>query len=251
MPTPACSTSDLLTKIADELAHVIAQVGSQPDAVLAEVAVVAPAEQAALDRLNLDTRVAYEFHSLPQMFEEQVARTPDAAAIVFHGQSISYRELQARANQVANLLVARGVKRGDLVGVLMDRSTEMVVSLWAVLKVGAAYVPLDPAYPSHRLAIMVEDARPALILTQAARIEQVAAVKAEAVAVDRPDTFDGVSTATPHVAIEAERFGLRDVHVGLDRPAQGGHGHARQHPELLSEARSRSSPGIRPPPGWG
>jgi non-ribosomal peptide synthetase component F/methionyl-tRNA formyltransferase/acyl carrier protein len=193
----------LLTKIAAELAHVIAQVGSQPDAVLAEVAVVAPAEQAALDRLNLDTRVAYEFHSLPQMFEEQVARTPDAAAVVFHGQSISYRELQARANQVANLLVARGVKRGDLVGVLMDRSIEMVVSLWGVLKVGAAYVPLDPAYPSHRLAIMVEDARPALILTQAARIEQVAAVQAEAVAVDRPDTFDGVSTATPHVAIEA------------------------------------------------
>ena len=86
---------------------------------------------------------------------------------------------------------------------------------------------------------MVEDARPALILTQAARIEQVAAVKAEAVAVDRPDTFDGVSTDDASRRDRAERCGLRDVHVGLDRPTQGGHGHARQHPELLSEARSR------------
>jgi non-ribosomal peptide synthetase component F/methionyl-tRNA formyltransferase len=193
----------LLTKIADELAHVVSQVAADCEKRLADVDIVAPAEQALLDRLNLDTRIAYEFLSLPQMFDEQAARTPEATAIVFHGQSISYRELHFRANQLANLLIARGVKRGDLVGVLMDRSIEMVVSLWAALKVGAAYVPLDPAYPSHRLAMMVEDARPALILTQTARIDQVAELKAAAIAVDEPSIFDGVGSESPSVPIEA------------------------------------------------
>ena len=159
----------LLAKIADELAHVVAQIGTNPHAVLADVAVVVPSEQAVLDRWNDDTRVDYEPTSLPRMFEAQVERTPDATAVVFRGECVSYRQLNARANQLANLLIARGVKRGDLVGVLMDRSVEMVVSLFAVLKAGAAYVPMDPAYPPHRLAIMVEDAGPAVILTQASR----------------------------------------------------------------------------------
>jgi non-ribosomal peptide synthetase component F/methionyl-tRNA formyltransferase len=194
----------ILAKIAEELAHVVAQIGSNPQAVLADVAVVAPCEQTVLDRWNDVTRVDYEPLSVPRMFEAQVERSPEATAIVFRGASISYRELNLRANQLANLLIARGVKQGDLVGVLMDRSVEMVVSLYAVLKAGAAYVPMDPAYPSHRLAIMVEDAAPAVILTQASRVAQVESMKAQLVVVDRPNVLDGQSTKAPSVAIEPD-----------------------------------------------
>ena len=91
----------------------------------------------------------------------------------FHGKSITYRQLDTRSNKLANLLIARGVGRGDVVGVLMDRSIEMVVSMYAALKAGAAYVPMDPAYPAHRLQIMAEDAQPKVILTEASRADEL------------------------------------------------------------------------------
>lgn len=192
----------LLAKIAKELEHIVAQIGGNPQFAVADVAAVAPDEQALLDRWNDGTRVSYEPRSLPQMFEAQVKRTPDKTAVVFRGESITYRELAARANKIANLLIARGVNRGDRVAVLMDRSIEMVVSLYGVLKAGAAYVPLDPAYPSHRLAIMVEDAQPTIILTEASRAGQLAAHHAQIVVVDRLNAEDGLSALAPAVGIE-------------------------------------------------
>ncbi len=101
------------------------------------------------------------------LFEAQAERTPDAPAVVFEGQALSYRELEARANQVAGQLVAMGVMRGSLVGIHVERSLEMVVGVLGVLKAGAAYVPLDPGFPADRLAYMVADAGAAVVLTQA------------------------------------------------------------------------------------
>jgi non-ribosomal peptide synthetase component F len=194
----------LLAKIAAEFTHVLTQLGTDTQAALADVSIVAQAEQTLLDRLNEETRLAYEPLSLTGRFEAQVAKTPDATAVVFRDQSISYRQLNLRANQLANLLIARGVKRGDLVGVLMDRSWEMVASLYAVLKTGAAYVPMDPAYPSHRLQIMVEDAGAAVILTQESRAAQLASVAAETIVVDRPSVLEGVSSSLPRVDFEPD-----------------------------------------------
>jgi len=200
---PEVIDGQLLEKIADELAHVLAQINVAAPVTLSDISVVTPREQADLARLNEATRQAYDFRSLPQMFEAQVERTPDAAAIVFRGTSITYREFNARANQLANLLIARGVTRGDSVGVLMDRSTEMVLSMYAALKAGAAYVPLDPAYPVHRLQMMAEDAEPKLILTDAGRAAHLGKSTAEMLVVDGR-TFDGQSTESPDVSIEPD-----------------------------------------------
>jgi non-ribosomal peptide synthetase component F len=194
----------LLAKIGDELEHVLAQVRENSQALLGEISVVAPHEQAALQRLNDQTRVVFDFRSLPEMFRAQVERTPDAIAIVFHGTRITYREFDAYSNQLANLLIARGVAKGDLVGVLMDRSIEMMIGLYAVLKAGAAYVPMDPAYPAHRLEIMAEDAEPKIILTETERAAQLAAFKAQILVVDRKTTFDGLSTSPPAVSIDPD-----------------------------------------------
>lgn len=103
---------------------------------------------------------------LHQMFEAQVARTPDAVAMVFENECLTYQELNSKANQLAHRLQGMGVGPEVLVGVCMERSLEIVVALLAILKAGGAYVPLDPAYPQGRVAFMLQDARVPVLLTQ-------------------------------------------------------------------------------------
>jgi aspartate racemase len=105
-------------------------------------------------------------HCLHQVFEVQVAQTPDAIALICEGELLTYRELNRRANQVAYHLRELGVGPEILVGLCMERSLEMVVGLLGILKAGGAYVPLDPAYPLERLAFMLADAQVPAVLTQ-------------------------------------------------------------------------------------
>ena len=101
-----------------------------------------------------------------QLFEEQVEKTPDAVAVVFEQQKLTYSQLNSKANQLAHYLQKLGVVPETLVGICVERSVEMVVGLLAILKAGGAYVPLDPNYPTSRLKYMVEDAQLSIILTQ-------------------------------------------------------------------------------------
>ncbi|MEH2000299.1 MAG: amino acid adenylation domain-containing protein [Nostoc sp.] len=112
---------------------------------------------------NIDSIHYKCIHSL---FEEQVEKTPDAIALVYEKQHLTYRELNNRANQLAHYLQALGVKPEVRVGICIERSLEMVIGILAILKAGGAYVPLDPAYPSERLAFMVEDVQTPILLTQ-------------------------------------------------------------------------------------
>ncbi|AKT37644.1 non-ribosomal peptide synthetase [Chondromyces crocatus] len=100
------------------------------------------------------------------LFEAQAARTPDAVAVLFEGEQLTYAELNQRANRLAHHLRDQGVGPGVLVGICAERSPELPVALFGVLKAGGAYVPLDPAYPRDRLAFMLEDTRAPLLLTQ-------------------------------------------------------------------------------------
>lgn len=190
---------ELLAKIGDELEHLLRQTLEQPETPLGDFDLVTPAERATLEDWNHATRVAYEWMPLGRLLQAQAEKTPDAVALIFRGQSVSYRDLNAHSNQLANLLIARGVQRGDLVGVMMDRSIEMVISLLAVLKSGAAYVPLDPRYPPHRLAIMAEDSRARFVITQSQHLEQLAAVPTEKIVFDGLAILEGISANLPHV----------------------------------------------------
>ena len=100
-----------------------------------------------------------------QLFESQVERTPDAIAVVFEGQSLTYGELNCRANQLAHYLQKLGVKPDELVGICLERSLDMIVGLLAILKVGGAYVPIDPDYPQERISFMLQDTQVKVILT--------------------------------------------------------------------------------------
>jgi amino acid adenylation domain-containing protein len=121
---------------------------------------------------------------LPELFEQQAARTPDAQALVFEDETLSYGELNARANQLAHYLKRHGVGPDVRVGVAMERSVEMVVALYGVLKAGGAYVPLDPTLPEDRLAYMLEDSSVPVLLTQGSWRERLPVHGAKTIAVD-------------------------------------------------------------------
>lgn len=115
---------------------------------------------------NMTTYADLTLDCFPQLFEAQVARTPDAVAVIFQDQSLTYRELNARANQLAHYLIELGVSAEVLVGICVERSLEMVIGLLGVLKAGGAYVPLDPSYPVERLRFMVSDSGIQILLTE-------------------------------------------------------------------------------------
>src|SRR5947199_3401067 len=113
------------------------------------------------------TQVDYPLgQCIHHLFEAQVARTPEAVAVVYEDRQLSYRNLNDRANQLGHSLLSHGVGPDVLVGLCMERSPEMVIGMLAILKAGAAYVPLDPAHPAERLAFMVRDAQMSIVLTQ-------------------------------------------------------------------------------------
>ena len=114
-----------------------------------------------------DTKITYSDDGyIHQRFEAQVKRTPDAIALKFANQNLSYAELNAKANQLAHYLVSQGVKPDMLIGICLERSLEMVIGLLGILKAGGAYVPLEPQYPQERLAFMLNDVAPLFVLTQ-------------------------------------------------------------------------------------
>ncbi|HEY4746000.1 MAG TPA: AMP-binding protein, partial [Steroidobacteraceae bacterium] len=112
-----------------------------------------------------DTARAVPQTTLPALFEAQVARRPDAAALVCEDTTLTYAALNARANQLAHLLIAQGAGPEQIVAVALPRSAELIVGLLAIVKSGAAYLPLDPDYPAERLAFMLADAKPACLIT--------------------------------------------------------------------------------------
>ena len=121
-----------------------------------------------------DTQADYpQDKCIHQLFEEQVERTPDAVAVVFENEQITYQQLNCRANQLAHYLRSLGVVADELVGICVERSLEMVVGLLGILKVGGAYLPLDPEYPTERLHFMLEDAQVKVLLTQQPLVELV------------------------------------------------------------------------------
>jgi amino acid adenylation domain-containing protein len=138
-----------------------------PQLPLAALPLIGEDERRRLVAWN-DTRVVYERagNCLHELFERQTTQSPEAVAVCDEGGQLSYAELNARANRLAHYLRRRGVSAESRVGVLLERSTGMVVALLGILKTGAAYVPLDPDYPAERLRFMLEDCGASVLLTE-------------------------------------------------------------------------------------
>ncbi|WJY37091.1 amino acid adenylation domain-containing protein [Streptomyces sp. P9-2B-2] len=159
---------DTVAKTVDRLLHVLQQVITDPTRHVGTIDVLEPGElQRYVHELN-DTAVPVSGVTIPALFAQQVDdAAPDAVAVTAGGVSLTYRELDARADQVAAELVRRGVAAESVVAVALPRSLELIVALLAVVKAGAAYLPIDPDYPAERQAFMLRDARPLFVVSNA------------------------------------------------------------------------------------
>ncbi|WP_372584385.1 AMP-binding protein, partial [Pectobacterium brasiliense] len=151
---------NILMAMADDVMQPLNSLPMLPEAERQQVLVDFNATEADFPRETL----------IQQQFEAQAEQTPEAIAVLFEDQHLTYRELNRRANQLAHHLLSLGVKPDDRVALCVERSLEMMVGLLGILKAGAAYVPMDPAYPAERLAYMLDDAAPVALLTQSAQV---------------------------------------------------------------------------------
>ena len=176
---------DFAARMLDHLRTLLEGMAAHPQARLKDLPLLTQAERQRLLVEWNDTQTDYPADALVhQLYEAQAARTPDAPALLFGGRSLTYRELDARANRLAQHLRSLGVGPDVLVGLCVERSPEMVVGLLGILKAGGAYVPLDPSYPAQRLAFMLEDAQAPVFLTQARLLSRLAGHGAAAVCLD-------------------------------------------------------------------
>ncbi|MEB9613525.1 amino acid adenylation domain-containing protein, partial [Bacillus cereus] len=145
----------------------IQQVVNNPQICIQDLEVVTAEEKAQILEVFNNTVSEYPREkTIHQLFEEQVERTPDHLAVVFEDQQLTYRELNERANQLARTLRKEGVQANQLVGIMVERSLEMIVGILGILKAGGAYVPIDPEYPQERIRYMLEDSGTKILLLQ-------------------------------------------------------------------------------------
>ena len=144
----------------------LAGIVADPHQLISQLPILSAVEEQLFWEWNDTQKDYHQDKCIHQLFEEQVERTPDAVAVVFAKQHLTFRELNRRANQLAHYLRTLGVGPDVLVGICIQRSLEMLVGLLGILKAGGAYVPLDPAYPQERLSFMIEDTQVPVLLTQ-------------------------------------------------------------------------------------
>ncbi|HET8891688.1 MAG TPA: amino acid adenylation domain-containing protein [Candidatus Angelobacter sp.] len=155
-----------------------------PDQRIAELSLLTQSER---ERVLVEwnrTSVEYPCKYVHELFEEQVTRTPGAIAVSYEQKQFTYSELNANANRIAKVLVSKGIGPESLVGVCLERSLELVAVLLGVLKAGAGYVPLDPAYPVERLRHLVNDCKAAMVLCSANEFENLSGINVEALKIE-------------------------------------------------------------------
>ncbi|MHC5933206.1 non-ribosomal peptide synthetase [Nostoc sp.] len=183
-----------------------------PDQQISKLPILSEAERQQLLVEWNNTQADYPSKQcIHNLFEAQVERaslTSDAVAVVFEDQQLTYQELNARANQLAHYLRSLGVGPEVLVGICMERSLEMMVGLLGILKAGGAYVPLDPAYPQERLALILEDAKPLVLLTQKQLVAELPKHRAKVVCMDADWEIHTFSSAqsNPISSVTAENL---------------------------------------------
>jgi amino acid adenylation domain-containing protein len=220
---------EAIARLLPQLQMLLEAIAANPHQRLCELPHLTSAEQQQVAVWN-QTHIEYPHQRIHQLFETQVECTPDAIALVFEDQQLSYQELNHRANQLAHYLRSLDVREETLVGLCLERSLDMVIAILAVLKAGAAYVPLDPSYPPERLSFMLQDAQVPVLLTQQQLIPTLPAHSAQLICLDsiweaiaqQPDTNLSCDGSTSNIAYviytsgsTGQPKGAMNTHQGL------------------------------------
>ncbi|MBE5929218.1 MAG: amino acid adenylation domain-containing protein, partial [Lachnospiraceae bacterium] len=168
---PSKFTDNNIEIIASHLRHIVEQIAEDATKSLEKVEVYNEKEKELILKDFNDTCVDYPREkTVVELFEEQVAKTPNNVAVVFEGECLTYSELNAKANQVAYKLRELGVKPDDFVAIVAERSLEMLIGIFGIIKAGGAYVPIDPTYPEDRIAYILGDSAPKAVLVYKSQV---------------------------------------------------------------------------------
>lgn len=157
---------ETVERLSELFVLLLKQIAKNPDQKLADITLLSFEEEKRLlmDFNDYETDCSID-NTINELFEEQVKRSPDNTAVVFNGESLSYSQLNKKANQIASVLRGKyNVNRGDLVGIMVESSLEMITGILGIIKAGAAYVPIDPQYPNERIKYMLEDSKATTLL---------------------------------------------------------------------------------------
>jgi amino acid adenylation domain-containing protein len=203
-----CFEDSAIARMLGHLQTLLEGMTANPEQKLSELPLLSAAERQQLLVQWNDTQADYPKNaSIHELFAAQTERTPDAVAAICEKEQLTYRELNAKANQIAHYLQSLGVKPEVLVGICVERSLEMLVAILGILKVGAAYVPLDPAYPQERRSFMLADAKVPLLLTQKNLLETLPEHSAKVVCIDAEwQEISRQSDRNPAVKVEPENL---------------------------------------------
>ncbi|ARU60826.1 hypothetical protein CBW65_06755 [Tumebacillus avium] len=195
-----------MRRMSGHFLHLLQTIVEHPDRRLGELTMLPEAEQQQiLHDFNQSGLAVEAGGSIHSQFERNAAADPDKTALVFGDLSLSYGELNTRANQAARALRQKGVGQGSRVGLIMERSPEMIIGMLAALKAGGAYVPIDPEYPLDRIEYLLQDCQPDAVLTQSHLADRLQAVlSGELLLLDDADLYNGAGENLPPLCTEED-----------------------------------------------
>jgi amino acid adenylation domain-containing protein len=199
---------DTISRMLGHFETLLQSIAANPEERLSDLPLLTEIERRQLLMQWNDTKTEYPRDKcLHELFEAQVERTPDATALVFEDQQLTYRDLNRRANQVAHYLRKHGVAPEVLVGICVERSLEMVVGMLGILKAGGAYVPMNPAYPKERLAYMQAETQIAFLVTKQGLLDYFPGFKGQAFCLDRDrGLFEGEEEQNPGTTVASDNL---------------------------------------------
>ena len=199
--------SETIRRMLDHLRQLLRAAVDHPDVPFTRLPLLTGAERKLMLEQWNDSATHVEAQCIHRFFEQQVEETPEAIALVCGQQRLTYRELNERSNQVAHYLISLGIGPESLVGILLNRSTDLLVALLGVMKAGAAYLPLDPNYPAERIALILESAIAPVLLTTEALLEELPMFWGHTFCFDSQwDDVKELSTSNPQTCVSPENL---------------------------------------------
>jgi amino acid adenylation domain-containing protein len=183
-----------IQRISEHYLTLLEGICHNPEERLSRLSILPPREQEELRRWNQTAADLRPVECVHQLLEQQAVERPDSVAVAFQGRTLTYRELNARANQIGHHLRGLGVGPESQVGIFIDRSIEMILGVFGILKAGGAYVPLDPTYPADRLEVMLADTGLSILLTQQHLVGRLPAYSGRVVCLDQEELFSPLPT---------------------------------------------------------